>query len=102
MLALRAERHRGAVFLAGGLGLVASTVGRIRARHHVPSLPGDRPDHRAAAPRPPRWIALGAPPTWRAAPCPRPKGLGRVPDGGGGGRLHGPSEAVRGRGNGDD
>lgn len=38
VLALRAERHRGAVFLAGELGLVASTVGRILTRHQVPTL----------------------------------------------------------------
>ena len=39
VLALRGEVHRAAVFLAGELGLVASTVGRILARHGVPPWP---------------------------------------------------------------
>ena len=38
VLELRIERHRGAVFLAGELGLVASTVGRILARRQLPAL----------------------------------------------------------------
>jgi hypothetical protein len=38
VLAARTEIRRGAVYLAGELGLVASTVGRILARHGVPAL----------------------------------------------------------------
>lgn len=34
----RATTHRGALFVAGELGLVASTVGRVLARHQVPHL----------------------------------------------------------------
>ena len=37
ILALRRDAHRGPVFLAGQLGLVASTVGRVLQRHHVPA-----------------------------------------------------------------
>jgi len=38
ILALRGQERRGAVHLAGELGLVASTTGRVLARHHVPAL----------------------------------------------------------------
>ena len=38
ILALRERERRGAVYLAGELGLVASTVGRVLARHQVPHL----------------------------------------------------------------
>jgi hypothetical protein len=38
VLAARRRRKRGAVVLAAELGLVASTVGRILARHQVPHL----------------------------------------------------------------
>jgi len=38
ILELRATSRRGAVYLAGELGLVASTVGRVLARHRVPHL----------------------------------------------------------------
>ena len=38
ILALRGQEHRGAVYLAGELGLAASTVGRVLHRHHVPAL----------------------------------------------------------------
>jgi transposase len=38
ILSLRRSSHRGPVFLAGRLGLVASTVGRVLHRHHVPPL----------------------------------------------------------------
>ena len=38
VLAARVELRRGAVYLAGELGLVASTVGRILARHGVAPL----------------------------------------------------------------
>jgi transposase InsO family protein len=92
VLALRAERHRGAVFLAGQLGLVASTVGRILARHQVPALAsidpitgqpirqrrgGERYERR----RPGELLHVDV------------KKLGRVPDGGGW-RLHGRDATV--------
>jgi transposase InsO family protein len=100
VLALRADRHRGAVFLAGELGLVASTVGRVLRRHQVPALaaidaitgePLRRPrgGPRYERHRPGELVHVDV------------KKLGRVPDGGGW-RLHGRSEAVRGRGNGYD
>ena len=98
VLAWRAERHRGAVFLASELGLVASTVGRILHRHQVPPLAaidpisGEPVRQRRGGPRyerrrPDELLHVDV------------KKLGRVPDGGGW-RLHGRSEAVRGRGNG--
>lgn len=100
VLALRAERHRGAVFLAGELGLVASTVGRILARHQVPALAAI--DQITGEPVRAR---RGGPRYERARPGELlhvdVKKLGRVPDGGGW-RLHGRSEAVRGRGIGYD
>jgi len=43
ILALRRASHRGPVFLAGQLGLVASTVGRVLRRHHVPHLSATDP-----------------------------------------------------------
>ncbi|MDX6622056.1 MAG: hypothetical protein QOK36_4442 [Gaiellales bacterium] len=100
VLELRCESHRGAVFLAGELGLVASTVGRILARHQVPALAavdaitGEPVRRRRGGPRyerrrPGELLHVDV------------KKLGRVPDGGGW-RLHGRSEAVRGRGNGYD
>ncbi|MEK6443841.1 IS481 family transposase [Pseudonocardia sp. T1-2H] len=100
VLALRATARRGPVFLARRLGLVASTVGRILRRNQVLPL-------RAIDP------ITGAPVRRQHSPRryehPRPgdllhvdvKKLGRVPEGGGW-RLHGRSEAVRGRGNGYD
>jgi len=100
VLALRAERHRGAVFLAGELGLVASTVGRVLARHQVPALAAIDPITGEPLRR-----RRGGPRYERARPGELVhvdvKKLGRVPDGGGW-RLHGRSEAVRGRGNGYD
>lgn len=38
ILVLRAASHRGPIYLAGELGLVASTVGRVLRRHGVPPL----------------------------------------------------------------
>ena len=100
VLELRDGSRRGAVFLAGELGLVASTVGRILARHQVPALASiDAITGKAV--RQPR----GGPRYERRRPGELlhvdVKKLGRVPDGGGW-RLHGRSEAVRGRGNGYD
>jgi transposase InsO family protein len=95
VLALRADAQRGPVFLARELGMVASTVGRILRRHQVMAL-------RALDP------ITGAPVrrqhSGRRYEHPHPgdlvhidvKKLGRVPDGGGW-RLHGRSEEVRGR-----
>jgi transposase InsO family protein len=100
VLALRRDSHRGAVFLAGELGLVASTVGRILARHHVPALAAIDPITGA-----PLRQRRGGPRYERRRPGELlhvdVKKLGRVPDGGGW-RLHGRSEAVRGRGIGYD
>jgi len=100
VLALRHDRHRGAVFLAGELGLVASTVGRILARHQVPTLASIDP----ITGKPVRQ-RRGGPRYERRRPGELlhvdVKKLGRVPEGGGW-RLHGRSEAVRGRGIGYD
>ena len=92
VLELRIERHRGAVFLAGELGLVASTVGRILRRHQVPSLAsidpitGEPIRRRRGGPRyerrrPGELLHVDV------------KKLGRVPDGGGW-RLHGRDATV--------
>ncbi len=92
VLALRRDRHRGAVFLAGELGLVASTVGRILARHGVPALAtidpitGQPLRRRRGGPRyerrrPGELLHVDV------------KKLGRVPDGGGW-RLHGRDATV--------
>ena len=100
VLELRRGSHRGAVFLAGELGLVASTVGRILARHQVPALAAV--DAVTGAPVRRR---RGGPRYERRRPGELlhvdVKKLGRVPDGGGW-RLHGRSVAVRRRGNGYD
>jgi transposase InsO family protein len=100
VLALRAEVRRGAVFLAGELGLVASTVGRILARHDVPALAaidaitglpvrrrhtGIRYERR----NPGDLLHIDV------------KKLARIPEGGGW-RMHGRSEQVRDRGIGYD
>ncbi len=92
VLELRRERHRGAVYLAGELGLVASTVGRILARHQVPALSsldlltGEPVRRRRGGPRyerrrPGELLHVDV------------KKLGRVPDGGGW-RLHGRAATV--------
>jgi transposase InsO family protein len=100
VLALRVERHRGAVFLAGELGLVASTVGRILARYDMPALASIDPITGT-----PVRQRRGGPRYERRRPGELlhvdVKKLGRVPEGGGW-RLHGRNEAVRGRGNGYD
>ena len=101
VLTARRRRKRGAVVLAAELGLNPSTVGRILARHQVPQLAAIDPitGERVRAPRrsenryehpyPGSMIHVDV------------KKLGRIPAGGGW-RLHGRSEAVRGRGNGYD
>jgi transposase InsO family protein len=104
VLALRTEIRRGAVYLAGELGLVASTVGRILRRHDVPALAAidpitGEPVRRHSGLRyeranPGDLLHVDV------------KKLGRVPDGGGW-RLHGRAdnperERHRGRGIGYD
>lgn len=100
VLELRAARRRGAVFLAGELGLVASTVGRILRRYQTPALAAIDPLTGQPVRR-----HRGGPRYERRRPGELlhvdVKKLGRVPDGGGW-RVHGRSEAVRGRGNGYD
>jgi transposase InsO family protein len=95
VLQLRTDARRGPVVLARELDMVASTVGQILRRHQVPALrtidpitgepvrrqhSGRRYEH----PRPGDLLHIDV------------KKLGRVPDGGGW-RLHGRSEEVRGR-----
>jgi transposase InsO family protein len=100
ILALRKNERRGAIYLAGELGLIASTVGRVLHRHQVPHLAAIDPITGAEVRRRHSGIRYEHP---------RPgdllhidvKKLGRVPDGGGW-RLHGRKEEVRGRGNGYD
>ncbi|MBN9797440.1 IS481 family transposase [Pseudonocardia sp. UM4_GMWB1] len=95
VLALRATARRGPVFLAHELGMAASTVGRILRRHRVMPLRALDPitggpvrrqqsARRYEHPRPGDLVHIDV------------KKLGRVPDGGGW-RLHGRSEEVRGR-----
>lgn len=92
VLELRIECHRGAVFLAGELGLVASTVGRILARRQMPALAsidpitGEPVRRRRGGPRyerrrPGELLHVDV------------KKLGRVPEGGGW-RLHGRDATV--------
>jgi transposase len=100
ILRLREQTRCGPVYLAHQLGLVASTVGRVLARHHVPHLAAidaitGTPVRRRHSERryqrhaPGELLHIDV------------KKLGRVPDGGGW-RVHGRSEAVRGRGIGYD
>jgi transposase InsO family protein len=105
VLSLRAQLRRGAVYLAGELGLIASTVGRILHRHQVPAL---------AAVDPITGMPVRRRHTGVRYERHNPgdllhvdvKKLGRVPDGGGW-RLHGREdnperERHRGRGIGYD
>jgi transposase InsO family protein len=101
VLAARRRRKRGAVVLGAELGLNPSTVGRILARHGVPRLAvidpitgepirsARRSQNRYEHKQPGDMIHVDV------------KKLGRIPPGGGW-RLHGRSEAVKGRGNGYD
>jgi transposase InsO family protein len=95
VLQARTELRRGAVYLAGELGLVASTVGRILARHRVPALATVDPITGELVRRRHTGIRYE-----RHYPGDLlhvdVKKLGRVPDGGGW-RLHGRHEHARGR-----
>jgi transposase InsO family protein len=95
ILALRAEVRRGPVFLAAALGLVASTVGRVLTRNGVPALSAVDPITGAPLRRRHSGVRYE-----RRQPGDLlhidVKKLGRVPDGGGW-RLHGRREEVRGR-----
>lgn len=101
---VRIMRHltrRGPVFIAGKLGMQASTVGRVLHRHHAPLLreldpvtgtvirATRRSANRYEHAYPGSLIHIDV------------KKLGRIPDGGGW-RAHGRSEKVRGRGIGYD
>lgn len=101
---VRIMRHltrRGPVFIAGKLGMQASTVGRVLRRHHTPLLRETDPvtgtviratrrsANRYEHDHPGSLIHIDV------------KKLGRIPDGGGW-RAHGRSEKVRSRGIGYD
>ncbi|WP_425425797.1 helix-turn-helix domain-containing protein [Amycolatopsis sacchari] len=58
ILALRQRCHRGAVFIAGRLGLVASIVGRVLRRHQVPPLSAMDPITGMPVRRRPHWQHL--------------------------------------------
>ena len=100
ILALRKQERRGAVYLAGELGLVASTVGRVLARHQVPHLAAIDPITGEPVRRRHSGIRYEHPQPGDLLHVDVKK-LGRVPDGGGW-RLHGRREEVRGRGIGYD
>jgi len=101
VLAARRRRKRGAVVLAAELGMNPSTVGRILRRHDVAHLTAIDPisgqrirasrrsENRYEHREPGAMIHVDV------------KKLGRIPPGGGW-RLHGRTEHVRGRGNGYD
>lgn len=100
ILAMRVSAHRGPVFLAGELGLVASTVGRVLRRHQMPALAAVDPITGLSVRRRHSSVRYE-----RRTPGELlhvdVKKLGRVPDGGGW-RLHGRIERARGRGIGYD
>ncbi|RFU42265.1 IS481 family transposase [Actinomadura logoneensis] len=101
VLAARREMRAGPDHIAAATGVPARTVTRILRRHGVPALAACDPltgtqiratrhsDRRYEHPKPGAMIHLDV------------KKLGRIPDGGGW-RMHGRSEAVRGRGIGYD
>ena len=105
VVAERAEHRRGAVYLAGELGLVASTVGRILHRHGVPALAAVDPITGEPVRRRHSGIRYERPHPGDLLHVDVKK-LGRVPDGGGW-RLHGRDGGLdrnhhRGRGIGYD
>ena len=101
ILVARAEHHAGPLRLAALVGIAASTIGAVLARAGVPRLAEiDRltgellrarrhSDRRYERERPGQLLHVDV------------KKLGRIPDGGGW-RIHGRSEEVRGRGLGWD
>ena len=101
IVAARVAEHAGPVRLAAALGLPASTIGAVIARAGLPRL--------AEVDRLTGELLRGRRHSDRRYEHPHAgdllhvdvKKLGRVPDGGGW-RVHGRSEAVRGRGNGWD
>jgi transposase InsO family protein len=101
VLAARRRRKRGAVVLAAELGLNPSTVGRILKRHDVPHLAVIDPitgEHLRSSRRSQNRYEHTTPGAMIHVDV---KKLGKIPPGGGW-RLHGRSEAVRGRGIGYD
>ena len=101
ILKLRQERRVGAMTIAWELGLNPSTVGRVLRRHQVPLLSWCDPTtgvlirgKRSSAERYEYDVAGGLVHV-------DVKKLGKIPDGGGW-RVHGRSEKVRGRGIGYD
>lgn len=98
---MRALTRRGPMFIAGKLGMHASTVGRVLRRHQTPLLreldpvtgtvirASRRSAQRYEHEHPGSLLHIDV------------KKLGRIPDGGGW-RAHGRSEQVRGRGIGYD
>jgi transposase InsO family protein len=101
VLAARRRRKRGAVVLAAELGMNPSTVGRILKRHDVPQLAVIDPitgERIRSARRSQNRYEHRVPGALIHVDV---KKLGRIPAGGGW-RLHGRSEAVRGRGTGYD
>ncbi len=101
IVAARREHHAGPVRLAAILGIAASTIGAVLVRAGMPRL--------ADVDRLTGELLRGRRHSERRYEREHPgdllhvdvKKLGRVPDGGGW-RVHGRSEAVRGRGNGWD
>jgi hypothetical protein len=101
VLAARRRRRRGAAVLAAELVMTPSTVGRMLARHQLPHMAAIDPitgqrvrssrrsENRDERTQPGSMIYVDV------------KKLARVPRGGGW-RAHGPSEALKGRGDGYD
>jgi len=101
VLAARRRRRRGAVVIAAELGMNPSTVGRILARHQVPHLAAIDPitgERIRSSRRSPNRYEHRLPGEMIHVDV---KKLGRIPKGGGW-RVHGRKEEVRGRGNGYD
>jgi transposase InsO family protein len=98
---MRELTHRGPVFIGARLGMHASVVGRVLRRHHVPLLRDIDPVTGTVI----KAVRRSAERYEHAYPGSLihvdVKKLGRIPDGGGW-RVHGRSEQVRGRGMGYD
>jgi transposase len=93
VLTARRRRKRGAVVLAAELGLVASTVGRILARHHMPHLSAIDPITGESVRTSRRSANRYEHRTPGSLVHVDVKKLGRIPAGGGW-RLHGRDAAV--------